>query len=208
MFAQITCDDLELPTSFKSAFVQQVKTQISEYTNHRTEHPTLAEGVVPKAIATTSASPKCGELDEEDELWWARWRKRVRMDEGGSFVGVGSSTESAPVDAATAAANDAKAMPPPSSITMPSNGNKRKVSSLGAHKPVSNSSASKNVQIVVVEDDEEHNHEMRVLIKLDITVGSVQLTDQFEWDVTDLDASPEHFAEIYAGDVGLSGEFA
>jgi len=55
----------------------------------------------------------------------------------------------------------------------------------------------KTVQIVV-EDDEEHNHETRVLIKLDITISSVQITDQFEWDVSDLDASPEKFAEIYA----------
>jgi hypothetical protein len=64
----------------------------------------------------------------------------------------------------------------------------------------------KTVQ-VVMEDDEEHNHEMRVFIKLDITVNSVQLTDQFEWDVSDLDASPEKFAETYAADLGLSGEF-
>ncbi|KAF8323986.1 SNF5-domain-containing protein, partial [Clavulina sp. PMI_390] len=48
---------------------------------------------------------------------------------------------------------------------------------------------------------------MRVIIKLDITAGSVQLVDQFEWDITDRNASPERFAEIYAADVGLSGEF-
>ena len=35
----------------------------------------------------------------------------------------------------------------------------------------------------------------------------MKLDDQFEWDLDNLDASPEEFAEIYAQDLGLGGEF-
>lgn len=216
MFAQLTCDDLELPNAFKAVFVGQVKTQIAEYNNHRTEHPSLAEGAVPKTVVAANPgltplnAPRRGALDDEDESWWARWRKRIRVNEGGSFVGVGSTDDNAAAASNTDAAADAKAMPPPSSTVRPSGNHKRKTSADGATTKPNSSATSfvgKSVQIVVVEDDEDHNHEMRVLIKLDITVGTVQLLDQFEWDVTDQDASPERFAEIYAADLGLSGEF-
>jgi len=194
MFAQLTCDDLELPSSFKSPFVQQVKTQIVEYNSHKSEHPHISTGGVPGTIAgvTRSSAPRKGALDDGDEFWWARWRKRIRIDEDGSFVGVKDK------DAA-----DAVAMPPPSTTQM-----RKALSSTPVPEKQfpSKDTDPKAVQIVV-EDDEEHNHEMRVLIKLDVTVSSVQITDQFEWDVSDLDASPEKFAEIYAADLGLSGEF-
>ncbi|KAJ7764511.1 SNF5-domain-containing protein [Mycena maculata] len=49
--------------------------------------------------------------------------------------------------------------------------------------------------------------DMRILIRLDIIVGSVKLDDQFEWDLDNTDASPESFAEIYTKELGLSGEF-
>ena len=43
--------------------------------------------------------------------------------------------------------------------------------------------------------------------QLDIIVGSVKLEDQFEWDIDSPDPAPEHFAEVYAKELGLSGEF-
>ena len=43
--------------------------------------------------------------------------------------------------------------------------------------------------------------------QLDIIVGSVKLDDQFEWDLENLDASPEQFAEVYTKELGLGGEF-
>lgn len=186
MFAQLTCEDLELPASFKSAFVLQVKTQIAEYTNHRSEYPATVEAG--KSAAPDSTGPRHGALSKNDEAWWARWRKRIRIDDEGGAAGASASNQ----------AQDARDMPPPSLLTSPS----RKRKFLSSDAP-----PAKVVQIVVDDDDDERNHEMRVVIKLDITVGSVQLTDQFEWDVSDLDASPERFAEIYATDLGLSGEF-
>ena len=45
------------------------------------------------------------------------------------------------------------------------------------------------------------------LCKLDIIVGAMKLDDQFEWDVVNDGASPERFAEVYASELGLAGEF-
>ena len=35
----------------------------------------------------------------------------------------------------------------------------------------------------------------------------MKLDDQFEWDVDNDGASPERFAEVYASELGLAGEF-
>ncbi|KAF2878107.1 hypothetical protein BDV95DRAFT_480117 [Massariosphaeria phaeospora] len=49
--------------------------------------------------------------------------------------------------------------------------------------------------------------EMRVLIKLNITIGQHTLVDQFEWGINDSLNSPEEFARQMACDMSLSGEF-
>ncbi|KAF8454634.1 hypothetical protein BDZ91DRAFT_747453 [Kalaharituber pfeilii] len=51
------------------------------------------------------------------------------------------------------------------------------------------------------------NDEMRVLIKLNITIGQHTLVDQFEWDINNPANSPEGFANQMAKDMCLSGEF-
>ena len=45
-----------------------------------------------------------------------------------------------------------------------------------------------------------------IAYKLDITIGSMKLDDQFEWDIESVEEA-ERFAEIYARDLGLGGEF-
>ena len=35
----------------------------------------------------------------------------------------------------------------------------------------------------------------------------MKLDDQFEWDIENPGASPEEFADVYATDLGLGGEF-
>ncbi|CAF3768334.1 unnamed protein product [Rotaria sordida] len=52
----------------------------------------------------------------------------------------------------------------------------------------------------------EHS-DQRVIIKLNIQVGNVSLVDQFEWDMSDKQNSPEEFARVLAAELGLSGEF-
>ncbi|KAI5291350.1 SWI/SNF chromatin-remodeling complex subunit [Ascosphaera aggregata] len=51
------------------------------------------------------------------------------------------------------------------------------------------------------------NEEMRILIKLSITIGQNTLVDQFEWDINDPLNSPEEFAINMTNDLALPGEF-
>lgn len=51
------------------------------------------------------------------------------------------------------------------------------------------------------------NDEMRVLIKLNITIGQLTLVDQFEWDINNPLNSPEEFALSMAKEMSLTGEF-
>ena len=55
-----------------------------------------------------------------------------------------------------------------------------------------------------------HDHkddEMRITIKLNITIGRITLVDQFEWDINNPLNSPEEFARQMAWENALSGEF-
>lgn len=51
------------------------------------------------------------------------------------------------------------------------------------------------------------NDEMRILIKLNITIGPHTLVDQFEWEINNPLNSPEEFAKQMTKDLSLSGEF-
>ncbi|CAJ0837408.1 4031_t:CDS:2 [Entrophospora sp. SA101] len=51
------------------------------------------------------------------------------------------------------------------------------------------------------------NDELRILIKVDITVGKISFADQFEWDINCQWNDPELFAEILTTELGLGGEF-
>ena len=51
------------------------------------------------------------------------------------------------------------------------------------------------------------NDEMRIVIKINITIGQYTLVDQFEWDINNPANSPEQFAQQMTTDLCLSGEF-
>ncbi|KAL2864468.1 SWI/SNF chromatin-remodeling complex subunit SNF5 [Aspergillus lucknowensis] len=51
------------------------------------------------------------------------------------------------------------------------------------------------------------NDEMRIVVKINITIGQNTLVDQFEWDINDPHNSPEEFAARMTNDLSLSGEF-
>ncbi|EPZ32321.1 SNF5/SMARCB1/INI1 domain-containing protein [Rozella allomycis CSF55] len=57
--------------------------------------------------------------------------------------------------------------------------------------------------------DHESVNELRIIIKLDITIGTVSLIDQFEWDINHYNPAtdPEEFALILSAELGLNGEF-
>lgn len=51
------------------------------------------------------------------------------------------------------------------------------------------------------------NEEMRINIKLNITIGPLTLEDKFEWDINNSLNSPEEFAQSMSRELSLSGEF-
>lgn len=51
------------------------------------------------------------------------------------------------------------------------------------------------------------NSDHRVIIKLNVHVGNTSLVDQFEWDISCPQNSPEEFARNLCQELGLGGEF-
>lgn len=51
------------------------------------------------------------------------------------------------------------------------------------------------------------NDELRIAIRLNITIGQHTLVDNFDWDINNPHNSPEEFARQMATDLSLSGEF-
>lgn len=62
--------------------------------------------------------------------------------------------------------------------------------------------ADPNLPYIAYKDDE-----LRIVIKLDITIGQHTLVDQFEWDMNNSGEAAEIFARQMARDEALSGEF-
>ena len=52
-----------------------------------------------------------------------------------------------------------------------------------------------------------NDEDMRIMVKLDITIGSLNLTDGFEWDINSPSSNPELFAQALVADLSLPGEF-
>jgi len=53
----------------------------------------------------------------------------------------------------------------------------------------------------------EGQTDQRLVIKLNVHVGNISLVDQFEWDMTEPENSPEQFATKLCAELGLGGEF-
>lgn len=53
----------------------------------------------------------------------------------------------------------------------------------------------------------EQAADQRVILKLNVHVGNVSLVDQFEWDMSEPENSPEEFATKLCAELGLGGEF-
>ncbi|RPD76210.1 SNF5-domain-containing protein [Lentinus tigrinus ALCF2SS1-7] len=120
-----------------------------------------------------------GKFTEEETAWWEAWRKRVRS----------------------------KALYKLPNPPEPRVRKRRKVVKEEPPRPVA---PGGEVAMAVDDFEEDENlmhEEMRILVKVDIIVGSVKLEDQFEWDLENVDPTPEQFAEIYCQDLGLGGEF-
>lgn len=57
------------------------------------------------------------------------------------------------------------------------------------------------------EQVDEAPFDQRVILKLNIHVGNISLMDQFEWDISEPENSPEEFATKLCAELGLGGEF-
>ena len=53
----------------------------------------------------------------------------------------------------------------------------------------------------------KEQQDQRVILKLNIHIGNISLVDQFEWDLSDENNSPEEFAKKLCSDLSLGGEF-
>merc|ERR1712029_455752 len=53
----------------------------------------------------------------------------------------------------------------------------------------------------------KEQQDQRVILKLNIHIGNISLVDQFEWDLSDENNSPEEFAKKICSDLSLGGEF-
>ncbi|KAI0037103.1 hypothetical protein K488DRAFT_37318, partial [Vararia minispora EC-137] len=122
-----------------------------------------------------------GRLDAEEERWWDSWRAKVWAPRKRRRLD--NDPELVPVSANQLDFADDDA---PEEM--------RIVIKVRAFPPAA---------VVVVGGREE----VLTARQLDITAGSMKLDDQFEWDIDNPHASPEQFAEVYATDLGLAGEF-
>ncbi|KAI0795518.1 hypothetical protein C8Q75DRAFT_746367 [Abortiporus biennis] len=180
IFAQSIVDDYGLASSYHAIITKTIQDQLSDFKAHST---TFGEDGVSNALQDDIVNK--GVIDDESEAtWWESWRNFVR--------------------------SDAVAKPPvrPESRSR----KRRKVVKDEVVEPpdvkMAPSLADAPMSVDAFEEDESNMHEeMRILIKLDIIVGSVKLEDQLEWDLENSDPTPEQFSEIYCRELGLGGEF-
>ncbi|TFK19245.1 SNF5-domain-containing protein [Coprinopsis marcescibilis] len=211
-FAQSLVEDYNLPLSYHGVIAKSIHDQIADFRSHSFQFDGLASDtdlvrVKPPTKPDEAELVARGKLDERSLEWWKAWRRRVRVmrvgvsnkkrgkmakrvkkEEGvvkrenadGDEADVEDEEEDEDDDLAVAAA-----------IRLP--GDQKENALLSLHEIPLNEATM--------------HEEMRIVIKLDIIVGSMKLDDQFEWDIEGTEVTPEEFAEVYTRDLGLGGEF-
>ena len=208
LFATILCEDLLLPTDFfHAAIINSINDQIKQYQEAEDLHPrtlfigsqtqpTSSSAQYPdntdNAISTSAvglaqderisdAHLPCGGVtsNQEEEEWWNIWRKKVKL---ATEVELGQEMQDVGW----------------------SEGDEPEIPPVG---PFTEAGANSALQSVSSAEAGKTNDELRVLIRLDISVDTVNLRDQFEWDLSDPQNQPEDFAYQLCADLGLPGEF-
>ncbi|WFC95866.1 SWI/SNF chromatin-remodeling complex subunit [Malassezia brasiliensis] len=225
-FAVGVCEDLGLPSAvFVSLIRTAVQTQVNEFATAMALRPQATDADAPGA----GASQGRGTLTPAAERTWAQLRRTVlRRGEAASSEDATEAEEAPPVveeetEPEAADATDARARPETAAPRAEAASEAARTPAV-AHADASASPASPapadapadaalDTPLVapppsVPRSVHDLDDELRVLIKLDILVGAQNLVDQFEWDLLDPDAqSAERFAETFAADLGLAGEF-
>ncbi|KAG6916643.1 hypothetical protein DXG01_006064 [Tephrocybe rancida] len=192
-FAQTVVEDYALPQSYGAVIAKAIHEQLGDFRSHTEEGD--EPPVVLHVEEDESHGVVAGRLEAEDARWWAGWRGRVGKAARGRSrsgrkgrerkrrrVGKGEGAEEGDADVEDADVDE-------------EGGNEGE-------------GWERSMTLDEMEVDEaKMQEEMRILIRLDIIVGSMKLDDQFEWDMENEHASPEDFAEIYAQELGLNGEF-
>ncbi|KAF5384284.1 hypothetical protein D9615_003252 [Tricholomella constricta] len=199
-FAQTVVEDYNLSASYHAVITKAIQDQLSDFKAHTGQNDGEG-GDPPSPVFSTSVGadvedpgPKRGRLDGEEETWWTGWRERVHKVErersrsrrrGKKRRKVVVDVKEEGEDGIDGDVEDG-------------------LDEIGTGKE----DWDKSVGLEEMEINEATMHEeMRILIKLDIIVGSMKLDDQFEWDLENENASPEEFAGVYAQELGLNGEF-
>jgi len=73
--------------------------------------------------------------------------------------------------------------------------------------PAITQSIRQQIEAFPVDNLLDEQADQRVILKLNIHVGNISLVDQFEWDMSEKDNSPEQFALKLCSELGLGGEF-
>ncbi|GLB39897.1 putative SNF5-domain-containing protein [Lyophyllum shimeji] len=200
-FAQTVVEDYNLSPNYHAVITKSIQDQLSDFKAHSGLYDVDAEEsslpVFTPSGTSADAGPKRGRLEGEEERWWAAWRERV--------------------NAGLAAVERSR------SRSRRRGKKRRKVVKEEGEEGGDADVEDGDVDVDVAEeetgwdepmlleemeiDERKMHEEMRILIKLDIIVGSMKLDDQFEWDLDSEHASPEEFAEVYATELGLNGEF-
>ncbi|KAF8958931.1 hypothetical protein BDZ97DRAFT_1839880, partial [Flammula alnicola] len=226
-FAQSIVEDYNLAPSYHSVIVKSIQDQLSDFRAHSTNYDGDGAELFDNDAANDGAVIK-GTLDEENAKWWDVWRRRVKLQsaraiaDANALAGDGESGKTAKRNGSRQRSSSRKRRKmvkneddPDADVSMLADNedeqDDEKDESERKNKAVSfdlDDEAYKPLSVEEIMLNEKAMHEdMRILIKLDIIVGSIKLDDQFEWDLDNPMASPEEFAEVYAQELGLGGEF-
>ncbi|KAH9918736.1 uncharacterized protein BXZ73DRAFT_52794 [Epithele typhae] len=181
VFAQSVVDDYGLNSGYHATITKSIQEQLSDYKAHSTtfgEDGSMLDLDGEQEVLN-------GQIAGDDAAWWQAWRKRVRS-------------------------KAIYRLPDPPAEPARTRKRRKVVKEEVAERPDALAAPGGEVPMAVddfEEDENLMNEEMRILVKVDIIVGSYKLEDQFEWDLENADPTPEQFAEIYCTDLGLSGEF-
>ncbi|KII91710.1 hypothetical protein PLICRDRAFT_51839 [Plicaturopsis crispa FD-325 SS-3] len=177
-FAQSVVDDYNLMPSYHSVITKSIQDQLSDFRAHSAS---IIDVDGTDADAEDNGVAGKGLLDDADAAWWESWRRRLRSEE-------------ASARAARRADKTGK--------------KRRRVVVKDEQLTGQESDLEKPMAVDDFDVDEKSlRDDMRILVKLDIIVGSMKLDDQFEWDIESAAVSPEQFATTYANELGLGGEF-
>ncbi|WFD03924.1 SWI/SNF chromatin-remodeling complex subunit [Malassezia obtusa] len=179
-FAVAICEDIGLPSAvFVSMIRTAVQTQVHEYAAAMALRPGL------DAAPDDAAGEARGMLTPAAERVWAQLRHGLLDSEAADAADAAEEPGEAPQSEALRSEHPSSEAP--------------RSEAASTEAPPTEAPPS---------PPPGPGDELRVLIKLDILVGAQNLVDQFEWDLLDQDAqSAERFAETFAAELGLPGEF-